>query len=82
MQPDGSQSYPEPVLRLMAEFGKMPGVGPRTAERMTQYILRAGREEALLLARALRDVKDRVRPCPSCFNPTPMQHARQVSLLV
>ena len=64
------QAYPEPVRRLMAELSRMPGVGPRTAERMAQFLLRVGKTEALSLARAIRDVKDRIRPCSECFNLT------------
>lgn len=67
---DAPQAYPEPVRRLMEALGRMPGVGPRTAERLAQYLLRASREEALALAGAVREVKERVRPCVSCFNLT------------
>jgi len=60
----------------MEELGKMPGVGPRTAERLAQHVLRIGREEALALARAVRDVKDRIRPCKFCFNLTETRTCR------
>jgi len=69
-QDEGAAAYPEPVRRLIAEFGKMPGVGPRTAERLAQHVLRTPKEEAAALARALRDVKERVRSCRRCFNLT------------
>jgi recombination protein RecR len=67
---EGAAAYPEPVRRLIGEFGRMPGIGPRTAERLAQYVLRIPKEEAAGLARALRDVKERVRCCRRCFNLT------------
>ncbi|MHC4598054.1 MAG: recombination mediator RecR [Planctomycetota bacterium] len=75
MEPS-EQAYPEPVQRLMTELSRMPGVGPRTAERMAQFLLRIGKDEALQLARAIRDVKDRVRPCSECFNLTESEVCR------
>ena len=75
MEPS-EHAYPEPVQRLMAELARMPGVGPRTAERMAQFLLRIGKDEALQLARAIRDVKDRVRPCSECFNLTESEVCR------
>jgi recombination protein RecR len=58
------------VDRLIAEFGRLPGVGAKTAERLAHHILKCPAEEALALAEAIRDVKDRVRHCQSCFNLT------------
>jgi recombination protein RecR len=58
------------IARLMQEFGKLPGIGPKTAERLTHYLLSADRSEALALAEALRAIADRVRPCRQCFNLT------------
>jgi recombination protein RecR len=54
----------------MEEFGKLPGIGPKTAERLTHYLLGADRSEALALADALRAIAERVRPCRQCFNLT------------
>lgn len=62
--------YPEPVERLIAEFAALPGIGRRSAERMAFHVLTAGREEALRLARAVQDVKERVRHCSVCYNLT------------
>jgi len=62
--------YSETIERLMTEFGKLPGIGARTAERLAFYILKAGDEEAMALADAIRDVKTKIRPCGRCFNPT------------
>ena len=58
------------IARLIQEFGKLPGIGPKTAERLTHYLLGADRGEALALADALRGIVERVRPCRQCFNLT------------
>jgi len=63
-------SYPDPVRRLIAGFCGMPGIGPRTAERMAQHVLKMRPEDAAALARAVSDVKEKVRSCPVCFNLT------------
>lgn len=60
--------YTETVTRLIDEFGKLPGIGPKTAERLADYILRASEEDAMGLARAIRDVKQRVVRCKTCYN--------------
>ncbi len=57
-----------PLARLVEELGKLPGIGPRTAERLAFHILRATREEAEALVGAIREVKERVRPCGRCFH--------------
>lgn len=62
--------YAETIERLMAEFGKLPGIGARTAERLAFHILKAGDAEALALADAIRDVKTKIRPCRVCYNLT------------
>jgi len=60
--------YSQTIQRLMAELGKLPGIGARTAERLAFHILKSGDEEAFALAQAIRDVKANVRPCKRCFN--------------
>lgn len=60
--------YTQSVVRLIDEFCRIPGIGRKTAERCAFYVLKSGREEALRLARAVQDVKDRVRPCLECGN--------------
>ncbi len=60
--------YTETVTRLIDEFGKLPGIGPKSAERLADYILRATEEEAMGLARAIRDVKQNVVRCKTCYN--------------
>ncbi|HEX5504523.1 MAG TPA: recombination mediator RecR [Thermomicrobiales bacterium] len=61
---------PGPVTRLIEEFGRLPGVGPKTASRLTFFMLRSPREQAVALAEAILEVKERVRLCSVCFNIT------------
>jgi recombination protein RecR len=56
-----------PIGRLMQELGRLPGVGPKTAERLTHHLL-AHREQVLGLAEALRAVQEQVRRCRQCHN--------------
>ncbi|MCK4602914.1 MAG: recombination protein RecR, partial [Phycisphaerae bacterium] len=62
--------YSETIERLIARFGKLPGIGARTAERLAFHVLKSSPDEALALADAIRDVKTLIRPCRVCFNPT------------
>jgi recombination protein RecR len=55
---------------LQHELGKLPGIGPKSAERMTHFLLAADKREVLALAEALRDIKEKVHPCRQCFNLT------------
>ena len=57
-----------PVQRLITELGKLPGIGQRTAQRLAFHVLRAEPEDALALADAIREVKEKIRPCEICFN--------------
>ncbi|HZT78938.1 MAG TPA: recombination mediator RecR [Gemmataceae bacterium] len=59
-----------PIARLTTELGKLPGIGPKTAERLTHHLLAAPRDEVLALADALRAVKECVRTCRECHNLT------------
>jgi recombination protein RecR len=61
---------PRPVQKLIEEFGRLPGIGPKTASRLTFHMLRSPREQAIALAEAILDVKDRVTLCSVCFNTT------------
>lgn len=56
--------------RLTEAFGRLPGVGAKTAERLAHHVLKCPPEEALALAEAIREVKDRVRHCQICFHLT------------
>jgi recombination protein RecR len=53
---------------LAEEFARLPGIGPKSADRLTHYILQQTTENALRLARAIEDVKRNVRHCSICFN--------------
>jgi recombination protein RecR len=59
-----------PIDRLVKEFGRLPGIGPKTAERLTHYLLGANKSEALALADALRAIAEQVHACRQCFNLT------------
>jgi recombination protein RecR len=56
------------IARLMQEFTKLPGIGPKSAERLTHHLLAAGRSESLALAEALRAVAESIHPCAQCYN--------------
>jgi recombination protein RecR len=58
----------EPVARLIESFSRLPGIGPKTAQRLTYHLLRAPETEARTLAAALIDVRDKVVFCERCFN--------------
>ena len=60
--------YAPPVQRLITEFGKLPGIGQRTAQRLAFHVLRASPEDAGALADAIREVKERIVLCEVCFN--------------
>ena len=60
----------EPVAKLIDELGRLPGVGPKSASRLAYYLLRAPREQALSLAEAILEVKERIVLCSRCFNIT------------
>jgi recombination protein RecR len=51
-------------------LSKLPGIGPKTAERLTHYLLAADRQDVLALAEAVRAIKDQVHACRQCFNLT------------
>jgi len=61
-------SYAGPVQDLIDQLGRMPGVGPKSAQRIAFHLLKLPREDALRLAGAIVEVKDKVTFCPRCFN--------------
>ena len=63
-------SLPDPLLRLIEELQRLPGIGPKGAQRLACYILRTPREQADRLVEAVRDVKERVTYCSVCNNIT------------
>jgi recombination protein RecR len=60
--------YAAPVQELIDELGRLPGVGPKSAQRIAFHLLKLPREDALRLARAISEAKDRVSFCRRCFN--------------
>ena len=58
------------MSRLIEEFSKLPGIGPKTASRLTYYLLRAPAEQAAGLAEALRELRERITFCSICYNIT------------
>jgi recombination protein RecR len=62
------------IDRLVAEFGRLPGIGAKTAERLAHHILKCPPEEALALADAIRAAKDQIRHCSVCFHLTEAEH--------
>ncbi len=65
-----SNVLPRPVQRLIDEFARLPGVGPKSAARLTFYLLRAANEQALELSAALQDLKEKTTFCSVCHNIT------------
>jgi recombination protein RecR len=65
-----SMSLPDPLVRLIEELQRLPGIGPKGAQRLAFHILKAPREQAERLADALRDVKTNVTYCSICNNIT------------
>ena len=56
------------LQRLLDELGRLPGIGPKSAQRIAYYLLEAGAEEARRLATAILEVKQQVHFCPICFS--------------
>jgi recombination protein RecR len=59
---------PEPLERLIQELSRLPGIGPKTAQRLAFHLLRADRQRAESLAHAIEDVKARIGYCERCYN--------------
>jgi recombination protein RecR len=60
--------YEGPVQALIDELGRLPGIGPKSAQRIAFYLLKVDAQDAKRLARAIEDAKDRVSWCRRCFN--------------
>ena len=65
-----SLATPKPVQRLIDEFSRLPGIGPKTASRLTYFLLRGDGQQPRELAQALSDLKEHTRFCSICFNIT------------
>lgn len=63
-----STVYTESLNNLIEEFAKLPGIGPKTAERLAFYILKCERDDALGLSEAINCVKNNITRCRECFN--------------
>lgn len=59
---------PRPVERLIEELSKLPGIGPKTASRLTFYLLRVPKEQVAALALAIAELRERITTCDICFN--------------
>ncbi len=62
--------FSDAVDRMVAAFGRLPGIGVKSAERLAHHLLRCPEEEALELAEAIRAAKQRIRHCQVCFHLT------------
>lgn len=62
--------YTRPLARLIDELSKLPGIGPKTAQRLALYILNTPKEEAGILAQSIINAKEQVRRCQICHNLT------------
>jgi recombination protein RecR len=60
--------YAGPVQDLIDELGRLPGIGPKSAQRIAFHLLKVPKTDAMRLARAIGEVKDRVAFCSRCFN--------------
>ena len=63
-------TYARPVERLITELSKLPSIGPKSAQRIAFHVVRGKPDDALGLAEALREVKEKIKPCKRCFNLT------------
>jgi len=61
-------SYPKALLLLLDELEKLPGIGPKSAQRLAYHLLGCSKEEAEMLARAITEAKEKIRFCSRCFN--------------
>ena len=65
-----NNAVPQPVERLIEAFARLPGIGPKTASRLTYFLLRAPKEESQELARAIDEMRARTVFCSRCHNIT------------
>ncbi len=72
--------YTPPVQVLIDELGRLPGIGPKSAQRVAFHLLKVEKEDALRLARAIAEVKDRVGFCSRCFNIAEVGEGRECEI--
>jgi len=61
-------AYTDSLNELIEQFGKLPGIGPKTAQRLAFHVLKSEADDALALAEAISEVKRNIRQCKICFN--------------
>jgi recombination protein RecR len=71
-----AENTADPLSRLIERLTKLPGIGPRSAERLAFHLLKADKAESLELAEAIRDVKTRLTNCSVCYNLTEIDPCR------
>ncbi|PQV63848.1 DNA replication and repair protein RecR [Abditibacterium utsteinense] len=65
--------YPRPLERLLAELERLPGIGPKSAQRLAFFLLRADKNDNFNLADAIKSIKEQIRPCERCGNFTDVE---------
>ncbi len=65
--------YARPLAQLLEQLEKLPGIGPKSAQRLAFHILRAPREDSQLLAQAIGAVREQIKPCSRCGNYTDLE---------
>ena len=71
------------INRLIQELNKLPGIGPKSAQRLAFYLMRAPQEQSIQLAEAILSIKQKIKLCSTCFNvtdPTPVSSAVTTSV--
>ncbi|RYG64153.1 recombination protein RecR, partial [bacterium] len=65
--------YPRPLERLLSELERLPGIGPKSAQRLAFFILRSDKDNNSALAEAIRSIREQIRPCSRCGNYTDVE---------
>ena len=66
----GTVQGADAINRLIQELNKLPGIGPKSAQRLAYYLMRAPQEQAIQLADAILSIKQKIKLCTTCFNVT------------
>lgn len=65
--------YARPLAQLLEQLEKLPGIGPKSAQRLAFHVLRGNTQDAENLAQAIRDVREKIKPCSRCGNYTDLE---------
>lgn len=65
--------FPDPIQNLVSAFSRLPGVGPKTALRYVYFLLKINKMDVESMARALRDLHEKINICPSCYTYTELE---------